>query len=87
MHGQSETCPRAQSARIWQVMRGDSHKYPPRSTRGMSDMGFMNIDDDLRHMKDLNDPLYRILSEMRRILADLEQRIEYTEARLDDADI
>lgn len=50
-------------------------------------MGFMNIDDDLRHMRDLDDPLYRILSEMRRILADLEQRIEYTEARLDDADI
>ena len=52
---------------------------------GMSDMAFMNIDDDLKQMKDLADPLYRILSEMRSVLADLEDRIQYAEDRLDDA--
>ena len=42
----------------------------------MSDnTSFLNIDDDLAQL-DRQDPVYRILKEMRRILEDLEDRLD-----------
>ncbi len=48
---------------------------------------FVNMDDDLNALKDPDDPLYGVLSAMRRILEDLEDRVADVEERVGNAGI
>ena len=55
---------------------------------GVSDnIEFANMDDDLNALKDPDDPLYCVLSAMRRILGDLEGRVADVEERVGNAGI
>ena len=54
----------------------------------MSDnIEFANVADDLNALKDPDDPLYCVLSAMRRILWDLEDRVADVEERVGNAGI
>ena len=54
----------------------------------MSDnIEFVSMDDDLNALKDPDDPLYGVLSAMRKILEDLEDRVADIEDSIDNAGI
>ena len=54
---------------------------------GVSYIEFANVDDDLNVLKDPDDPLYCVLSAMRRILVDLADRVADVEERVGNAGI
>ena len=60
----------------------------PAGRGGVSDnIEFVNMDDDLNALKDPDDPLYCVLSAMRKVLEDLEDRVADIEDRIDNAEI
>lgn len=68
--------------------RKNTVQIRPACRGGVSDnIEFANVDDDLNALKDPDDPLYCVLSAMRRIPGDLEGRVADVEERVGNAGI
>ena len=68
--------------------RKNTVQIRPAGRGGVSDnIEFVSMDDDLNALKDPDDPLYGVLSAMRKILEDLEDRVADIEDSIDNAGI